>query len=248
MKTDYREYALSPRETRKWLIISAPSLAIVGYLFYHSLIIAGIFSLLAIPLKKYYKENLCNSRRDALAGQFKDLLASLASSFQAGRQMTEALKEAADNLSLIYDEKAPIMKEIRDMNQRLICGRESESAVLFDFADRSSCDDIVGFTDVYFTCLTTGADQVKAVARASELIMEKIEMRSELKMLTAQKKLEAKILAALPLLILGFLTVSSPDYLDPLYRTPAGLIIMTASLIAMAAAFRWSTMITDIKF
>jgi len=247
MSVEYRKYELSKKEIMRWCYVSIPALSALGYLFYHSLIVGALFCFLSIPLKKFYAEYLGAKRRDVLAAQFKDLLVSLSSSFATGRQMTEALAEAEENLGLIYEESTPIMAELREMNMRLGEGRESESDVLFDFADRSANDEIVGFTDVYFTCITTGADQVKAVARASELIMDKIEIKSELRMLTAQKKLEAKILAALPPIILAFLSAASPDYISPLYGTPGGLLVMTSSLLAMGMAFRWSMKITDIK-
>jgi len=244
---DYRKYSLSKKETRKWFLLSAPSFALLGYLFYHSLIVALVFSLLSVPLKKYYADHLGSKRRDGLAAQFRDLLASLSASFATGRLMTEALSEAEESLGLIYDKNDPILIELNVINKRLGQGREREQEVLFDFADRSADPEIAGFVDVYFTCLTTGADQVSAVARASELIMEKLEMKKELKTLTAQKKLEGKILALLPPVILAFLSLTSPDYISLLYDTAGGLFIMTISLILIGIAFHWSNKITDIR-
>jgi tight adherence protein B len=171
----------------------------------------------------------------------------MSASFATGRQMTEALIEARENLKLIYEDSAPIVAEVDLMVNRLTKGLEGERQVLFDFADRSACEDIAGFVDVYFTCLTTGGDRIKAVRRASDLIMDKIDIRNEIQALTAQKKFEAKILAALPPLIIGFLMLSSPDYLDSLYHTMVGHGIMTLSLAVMGVAFYWSTRITDIE-
>jgi tight adherence protein B len=139
------------------------------------------------------------------------------------------------------------MRELTLIGRRLGAGRESERVVLFDFADRSASPDIVSFVDVYFTCMTTGADSVRAVSRASELIMDKLSIKNELKMLTAQKKLEGMILTLMPPLILAFLSFCAPDYIAPLYGNPLGVIVMTISLITMIAAFYWSSRITDIE-
>ncbi|MDR0596564.1 MAG: type II secretion system F family protein [Clostridiales Family XIII bacterium] len=245
--TDYRCYEMSPRETRRYYAAACTIAAALGMLFYHNAIAAALLALAALPCKKYYRAYLAARRRSALSVQFKDLLASLSSSFMTGRQMTEALSEAEKNLAVIYDESAPIMKEISLIVRRLTSGRESEREVLFDFAARSASDDIEGFVDVYFTCLTTGGDTIVAVRRATELIMDKLTVRNEIAALTAQKRFEAKILAALPPLILVFLQLASPDYIAPLYGTAAGMLVMTLCLAIMGAAFYWSSRITDIE-
>jgi tight adherence protein B len=244
---DYRRYDMSRKETQRYYIIACLGAAALGMLFFHNIIIALVFMIAALPCKKYYREYLAARRRMELSAQFKDLLASLSSSFITGRQMTEALSEARTNLSLIYDDRAPIMQELHCITRRLTDGRESEKEVLFDFAKRSDSEDIEGFVDVYFTCLTTGGDTVKAVRRASDLIMDKLSARNDIALSTSQKRFEAKILAALPPMILVFLQISSPDYVAPLYGTVPGMFVMAACLGIMGVAFYWSAKITDIE-
>ncbi|MDR2157572.1 MAG: hypothetical protein LBO81_07315 [Clostridiales Family XIII bacterium] len=244
---DYRYYRLNGRERRRYYPIAGGVGAMLGLLFYHNLPIAALMILLALPCRRYYESYLGAKQRLALSIQFKDLLASLSASFSTGRQLPEALKEAEGNLSLIYAEDAPIVREVRYMTSRLFKYREREKEVLCDFADRSACEDIVDFVDVYFTCLTTGGDTVRAIRRASEQIIDKIDIRSEILTLTAQKKYEARILSGLPPLMLLFLQFSSPDYLAPLYGTPIGTCIMTVALAVQGVAFCWSARITDIR-
>jgi tight adherence protein B len=244
---DYRFYEMSARETRRYYMVACLGAAALGMLFYHNVVFAAVLALAAVPCKRHYRSSLAARRRLELSVQFKDLLASLSSSFMTGRQMTEALAEAEKNLSIMYDEGAPIMRELGLITRRLTAGRESEREVLFDFAARSASEDIEGFVDVYFTCLTTGGDTIKAVRRASELIQDKLTVRNEIATLTSQKRFEAKILSALPPLILVFLQLSSPDYIAPLYGTAAGVLVMTLCLAVMGVAFYWSTKITDIE-
>jgi tight adherence protein B len=139
------------------------------------------------------------------------------------------------------------MRELFYITRRLTDGRESEKDVLFDFAARSANEDIEGFVDVYFTCLTTGGDTVRAVRRASDIIMEKLTARNDIALSTSQKRFEAKILAALPPMILIFLQLTSPDYVAPLYETIQGVLVMAGCLGIMGLAFYWSTKITDIE-
>jgi tight adherence protein B len=244
---DYRDYSMTAADTRRYYIVACLGAAALGMLFYHNLVAAAVLALFALPCKKYYRSYLAAKRRFELSVQFKDLLATLSSSFMTGRQMTEALAEAEKNLAIMYDEDSPIMRELCLITRRLTAGRESEREVLFDFASRSASEDIEGFVDVYFTCLTTGGDTIRAVRRASELIQDKLTVRNEIYTLTSQKRFEAKILAALPPLILVFLQLSSPDYIAPLYGTAAGTLVMSLCLAVMGVAFYWSSKITDIE-
>jgi tight adherence protein B len=181
-----------------------------------------------------------------LAVEFKDLLNSLSSSFASGRQTSEAILEAEENLRLIYEESSPILIEVREMVRRLFQGRESESDVLYDFAVRSASQDIMDFVDVLFICRETGGDTVKAVNDASVQIMEKIEIQKDILVATSQKKFEAKILSGLPPVILLFLNLSTSDYLSILYGNIVGVCVMSVALGLMFAAFYWSTKISDI--
>ena len=51
----------------------------------------------------------------------------------------------------------------------------------------------------------------------------------------------------IPFGIIIYLRVFSPGFLDPLYGNPAGILIMTVSLMIYVGAFCWSQNITDIS-
>jgi tight adherence protein B len=161
--------------------------------------------------------------------------------------MAEAIGEALINMREIYPKGAPIIVELELMARRMGSGGESDRDVLFDFAKRSGSEDARIFADVYYTCLITGGDLVGVVNRTAEVIIEKMTIRREIETLMAQKKYEAKLLTAVPFLILLYLRFSSPAYLSQLYNTAGGLCIMAAALAALAIAFFWSGKIMDIE-
>ncbi|MDR0876284.1 MAG: hypothetical protein LBN12_08760 [Clostridiales Family XIII bacterium] len=241
------EYAPARMERAKYFALCAAGLAFVGYLFFNSLIAAAALGLCSIPLERYWRKSRMAARRRLLASQFKDMLFSLSASFQSGRHMREALLEAQAGMRLAYPSEAPINIELDRMVRGIESGGEREKDVLFEFARRSGLDDALNFADVYFTCLTTGGDVVKVTAHAAESIMDKMAILREIEMLTAQKKYEAKMLTALPILILLYLKFSSPDYLTPLYTTAAGLLIMGAALAALVGSFFWGEKIMEIE-
>lgn len=172
-----------------------------------------------------------------MTDQFRDVLDSLSSSVAAGRQLAAALLEAEENLSLIYAPNTPMMLELAQIGRRLREGRENEGKLLADFARRSGVEDIRVFVEVCGICRTSGGDLQRVVCGASELLRDKLAIRREIHMLTAQRLLEAKLLAVIPFLVIVFLEFTSPDYLEPMYTTGIGRGMMTVSLLGIGAAY-----------
>jgi tight adherence protein B len=244
---DYNSYEMTPKETRRYYLFAVIVLLLSGQVFYQSPICSALLALLSVPGKRLYAQRLAEKRRIALGLSFRDLLYSLSASFSTGRQMPEALKEGLDAMRLIYPGDAPIVRELEHMTARLFRGRDDEAATLDDFANRSRSEDIRNFVDAYFICRTTGGDMEAMVVKASALIIDKIEIQKELKTLTAQKRLEANILLLLPVVMLAFLQVFSPDYIAALYEDLRGRLIMTAALGLTALSYAWSLRLTNFE-
>jgi tight adherence protein B len=247
MKINYSVYTPKHIERIKYYLVSTAGLAFTGWLFFNHPIAAAALALFSIPFEKEWMKALAYKRRKELAVQFKDLLFSLSASFQSGRHMEEALIESKDKLLGMYPVDAPINIELELMVRRMRQGGESDRDVLFDFARRSGNEDVRNFADVYYTCLITGGDLVGVINKTAEVILEKMTILREIDALTAQKKYEAKLLTVVPYMILLYLRFSSPAYLDSLYTTAAGLLIMASALAALVISFFWSRKIMDIE-
>lgn len=233
--------------SKKFLIVTGGITFVIVYIFYHSLIFAMISLMLLKPLDKVYEKYRVKKLRDELNFQFKDLLYSISASTAAGRQMGEALREGLENMKLIYRDDSQIVLKLETIIKRIYQIRESEEIVLIDFAISSKLEDIENFVDAYLTCRTTGGDVEKVVLKSAALIIDKIALKKEIHALTSQKKFEAKLLTAMPLLMLVFLQIVSPDYLEVMYTTLTGRFLMTLSLVGIILSFYISAKITDIK-
>lgn len=244
---DYSVYEFSPGERLKFLLPCGLGLMVAAYLFYHSFFLSLLVSFLALPGLNPYRSYLAEKRRREMKEQFRDVLYSISASFSAGRQMPEALYEAGQNMKLIYGEDSLIASELSHMVKRLSEYRESEDEILRDFASRTGIEDISDFVDIYLTCRETGGDLIRVLAKASEIIMDKIAIEKEIRVITAQKRFEAKILTAIPFIIVLFLQLASPDYLSAMYEEIEGRILMTAALCGIGFAYLWSMKLTEIK-
>jgi len=245
MNINYDTYTLNKKELFKYYSISLSAAFAVSYVFYDNIVFSILLSLiLTCILKKHYMTYLKNKRREFLKNQFIELLQSLSASISAGRQMGEALAEGLSVMKSSYSSDSPLVIELEFMVKSIKESREEEEQLLKNFAKRVKVTDISSFVEVYAICRETGGDMEKAIVKTSQIIMEKLSIEKEMKVLSAQKKFEGKLISIMPILVIIFLRVTSPSYLEPLYSTLAGKIIMSFSVIGMGYAYYLTEKIT----
>lgn len=235
---DYSVYTMSQREKILFFSGGFACIAFVVYLFYHSFIAALIAGAAVFKLTPLYCSLMVQRRMNTLDIQFRDLLTSLSASVSAGRHMSEAICEAPENLSLMYDSDDLIMIELEHMRRSICENNESDKVLLMDFARRTGSEDINNFVQVYTTCRSLGGDTEKIIARTSEILTDKMNIEREIKAITAQKKLEGRIISLMPLAMLLVLNLVSPAYISPLYSTMMGRLLMTGCLMASVYGIR----------
>lgn len=247
MDTDYRIYKLSAKEKIRFILIGYTGFFLVGYIFYKNVILSAISGFMVIFLLKKYSKYKADKRRAYLLMQFKDLLYSLSAAVSTGKSMAEGLKEGLDNLNSVYNDETPLVLELISITKGIFENRGSEAELLSDFALRSGCRDIESFVDVYLSVRETGGDMEKVISKTSDILTDKISIEKEIKAIISQKQIEARIITIMPLVILAGLNLTSSGYIDPLYETYAGRIIMTVSLVGIIFAYNITSKIIDIK-
>lgn len=218
----------------------------VGYLFYHSLLL----SLLLVPAGAYapriLRDYLLKRRRSALNLQFKQTLFSLSSSLSAGRSVENAFREAVQDLMMLDPEGgSDMISELNIICARMEYGQPVEEA-LQDFSRRAGMEDVERFADVFSVCKRTGGDLVEIVRRTSSIIGEKLDIQQDIAVSIAQKKFEAKALLISPLAMVMFMSLTSGDYMKPMY-TGAGIAISTLALGGLFLCYLWTSKIMDIR-
>lgn len=231
----------------QFLVIGYASFFTIGHIFYGSIGFSAVSGLLIFLFIDQYKNHLAKKRNREMRNQFCDLLYSLSASVATGRQLPSALQEAYVNLGYVYKAKTPMMMELKYMNKTIVDNRDSEELILTGFADRSSVDDIRNFVSVYLTCRTTGGDINQVIANASEILMQKMSIEREIRVMTSQKQFEGKIISAIPVIIIMVLNLASPGYLENLYCTLQGRLIMTIALAGIVIAYFLTERIMNIE-
>lgn len=245
--TDYNVYIMSRSERIFNIILAAIVIFAVGMIFYHNPILSAILALFSLRFPRMRTKQIIKTRKVMLNSQFKDLLYSLSSSMVAGRSLASAFSDAARDLQVLYpDPETPIMQETWYIVRQLEMGETVEDAIE-QFAERAHLDDIKNFSDVVRTCNRAGGNLIEVIRSTSQIISDKIETKNEIALSISGKKFESRILCAMPIVMVFILSVSSPDYMEPVFTTPQGAIVMTISIIMFVVAFLLGEKIMDIE-
>ncbi|MEO3944578.1 type II secretion system F family protein [Gorillibacterium sp. CAU 1737] len=247
VEMDYRSYTMTRRERAFALILAGSLASFVGYLFYQNLFITMLFFLTGFFYPPVRAKQLAEKKRVELTAQFKQALYSLSSLLSAGQSVENAFRGIGKDLRMVYPQPdTPILREVERMVRRMDHGVTIEEA-LMDFAMRSGVEDIQNFANVFAVSKRTGGNLVEVVRRSSQIIAEKIEVKQEISIMLAQKRFESKVLGCAPLVIVAFLSLSSPDYMQPLYGNLRGILLMTVCLLALFFCLWLSGKIMDLQ-
>lgn len=234
------------KEIRYFGMLALLTLA-AGIIFYRSLIPAAAALPLYIATVERYGKWLSEKEKRELRNQFKDMLYSFSASFSSGRHMAEAMEEAVEALEGIYRGRCALSERLEYMLRQIRDTGDTDISVWEEFAARTNVAEIEEFTQVFRVCRDTGGDLIKAADRAASIITDKINIENEIRAMSAQKKTEGKLITVMPVVLILFLSVVSPEYIEPLYGTTAGRIVMTAVIIIMVFAYVLVERITAIE-
>ena len=244
---DYSVYVMGLSERIMYILLAAAGLFVVGYVFYHSLIMSAIFAALGILFPKIRTQQIISARKRKLTLQFKDMLYSLSSAVGAGSSVESAMSHVLSDLEQQYgDSEAMMVKELELMVSKLSMNQNIED-VFADFAERSGIEDVKTFANIFEISKRTGGNMVQIIRQTVSVIAEKIEIQQEMQTLLSGKKMEQRVLTVVPVALVFMLTITTDGFMEPIFTTVAGRIVATIALVMIGVSYFWSKKITDIQ-
>lgn len=243
-KMEYTRLQLTFSQYVVWGVTGAAGAMAMIMIFYRNwlmIVLAGFVG--AIMLPRMRKEHLIQKRQQQLSLEFKDALYSLVVSLRAGRSVEGAFTASLEDLDpimtpLIYQEWSELVKQFW-------VGFTVEEG-LEDLGRRSGIEEIRSFGRMISICKRSEGDVARVMENTIQLLQERMEIQSELKLLLTKKKTEQRILNMMPFVVVGLLLMMSPEYLSPLYDCIQGQIIMTVCVGLTVVSYVLSKKIADI--
>ena len=195
---------------------------LVGGLF--GFILAVALGFLGYMLPRLYMGRAIGKRLSHLNEQLPDALSMLANSLKAGFGLMQSLELASRELA------HPLATEIRHMLQDINIGMQTDEA-LMHLSKRSGSADL----DIVVTAMliqqSTGGNLAEILETVGHTMRERIRIRGEIKTLTTQGMLSGFIVAGLPIAIAAAISVLNPGYLQPLYGTLMGQVMLGGAAV-----------------
>ena len=220
----------SGRDISLWIFEGIIMLLVVSFLFYDSFLVALLLSpYLVMYLRRKALEKNSKERRQ-LVTQFKDGMVAVSFALNAGYSIENSFREAVKELMTLYGSQSAIVLCFEKMLRR-IKNNENIEDVLSEFAIKTQIEDIMYFADVFGYAKRSGGDLISIIKNTASTIRDKIEVDAQIQTAISGKKMESAVMAVMPFGILGYMKLSSPEFIDALYHNVIGVIFMSVCLV-----------------
>jgi tight adherence protein B len=190
----------------------------------------AVVSLLAISIPLAVRAAVSarvEKQRGLFAEQLADNLHVVASGMRAGHSFAGAMSLAVE------DSPEPAKSELARVvaDERLGVPLEDALEVV---ARRMRNDDLRQAVTVATLQRETGGNTAEVIDRVADTIRERGELRRMVRTLTAQGRLSRWVVTFLPFGLLAAITAINPGYMEPLYTTTVGqmLLVLGVAMIA----------------
>lgn len=185
------------------------------------IVFAPIALFIPFTVRWFLKRKLTR-RRKQFSEQLPDNLQVLSSALRAGHSFVGALSVVVD------DSPSPSREEFRRVIADEQLGVPLQDA-LDEVARRMDNRDLEQVSIVASLQRETGGNTAEVLDRVTDTIRERFELRRLVKTLTAQGRMSRWVVTALPIVLLGIITLINPNYMDPLYHTSTGRALLVAA-------------------
>ncbi len=246
---NYKKCAMTKAEHLFMYIVFAAAGTVVLNIFYKEPILSLIIALIIAPsFEKEFAKSQVKKRKKRLRTQFCDMLEAMSVAARAGNNELKALESAYHDLQMTYNEKADIIREMRDIINRNRNGIPLR--VLFkDFGERSGVDDIKSFGEIYEIIEGRSDKFSDIIKQTQQIISDKIEIEEEIETVLTAPKNENKIMLFMPVLLILILGAGGGGFLDWLYAEDtkfAGAIVISICIAIFISAYLIGQKMTDI--
>jgi tight adherence protein B len=202
----------------------------------------GVALLVAVPFAAKLLLKFRASRRQAtFADQLDDSLQLMAGSLRAGHSLLRAVDSVA------HEADAPTSEEFSRIVNETRVGRDLNDA-LDEVAERMGSDDFTWVAQAIAIHREVGGNLAEVLDAVGHTIRERNAIRRQVKALSAEGKLSAIVLMALPFGVTLFISMSNPAYIAKFTQSVTGYAMLAAAVVMLLVGGLWLKSTVKIKF
>ncbi len=183
------------------------------------------------------KRSVRFNRFDALLPEAIDLMSR---ALKAGHAVTSAIEMVAQEIA------EPVSGEFRIVFEQQNLGLPIREAMM-NLASRVPLADVRFLATAILVQKETGGNLAEVLDKTAALMRERIRLKGQLKIYTAQGRLTGWLLCTMPFIIFSLISLVNFNYEKRLWTDPIGLHVVYAGLVMMAIGVLTIRRIIDIK-
>jgi tight adherence protein B len=193
-----------------------------------ALVVAGVVAILPSAVLNF----MIRKRQKAFQAQLPDMLTLLAGTLKAGYSIGQGF----ESVSTEVDD--PMGRELRRVVTETRLGRSLEES-LEAVAERLDSEDFGWAVMAIRIQREVGGNLAELLLTVADTMTQRERLRREVSTLTAEGRISAIIIGALPPVLAGVMFVLNPDYIKELFSPGLGYMLIGAALVMMAIGFAW---------
>ena len=212
----------------------------LGILFIGGLIGVIVMGLLGVLVPPAVVNFLATRRTKAFLSQLPDTLQLLSSTLKAGYSFMQGVEAVS------HEVEEPMGGELRRVVTEAQLGRPLEDAMDAS-AERMHSPDFAWCVMAVKIQREVGGNLSELLMTVAETMTARERLRRDVASLTAEGKMSAIVLAALPVLLGGAMWALNPEYINTLFTASLGKILLGASITSALIGFAWMKKIIAIE-
>lgn len=227
----------------EWVVLQVASVlvlaAVLGILSrnFFGVIIGGLLGYFAVQTFLKFKTS---RRQRAFNDQLPDVLQLVAGSLRSGFSLNQAVA------AVVREGTEPTASEFARALTEVRLGSTLEDA-LDRAAERMECADLHWIVLAVRISREVGGNLAEVILNTVGTMRERAQIRGQIRVLSAEGRISARILISLPFLLAGYLLLTRPSYLKPLYQTGVGISLVIGGAVLLGLGSFWISRLVKIE-
>ena len=220
------------------VVVAAGIGFVLGWLFRGAVVgfLGGVIGFL-IPV--WWLRGKQKKRISTFRDQLPDAIDMLVSAMKAGYSFQAAMRFIGEEIT------TPLGPEFMRFYEEQRLGMEVRTALLA-LQGRIDSLDLKMFVTAILIQRETGGNLSEVLGNIGTLMRERAALKADIETLTAESKMSARILSALPVVVFVLINLINSSFMKPMLASPTGLIVFVAAGFMVMAGYYTMMKIADI--
>jgi tight adherence protein B len=202
------------------------------------IVLCGVLAAIIPGLFVYSQKQ---KRAALLSEEIGETLTGMSNSLRAGYSFQQAMELVSK------ETQGPLGKEYRRTLREINLGVTTEQA-LQNLINRAQNEDLELMISSVLIQRSIGGNLAEVFDKIADTIRQRIRMKGEVKVLTAQGRASAWIIGLMPVALIVAITLINPDYLSMFFETTLGWMLLGGAAVSELVGFLFINRIINIEF